>query len=185
MPIPQLKALAMKTGKSMKEMEDLYDAAKQRVINQYGVTPEADRFYPLVMGLLKRSLGIQTAIKTRKNEGFQNMAASATLCDRIQEKLEEVGKTKAPETPGAFKGFHAALTGAGFKTTGLLKTATHNDRPHMEFTHPSGHSVEVMRTPNGIRAHTYDPMGRHNRSNRHASPTSVKFKAHLAKISGK
>lgn len=62
MPQALVKTYAKKTGKSEKEVEDLYTQAKKIVKKQYSIGEEDESFYPLVIGTLKKSLGIKDSI---------------------------------------------------------------------------------------------------------------------------
>jgi hypothetical protein len=59
MPGAQLQAFADKTGKSLKEVEKLWDQAKDIATKEYDKTKEDDGFYEIVTGILKKSLGIK------------------------------------------------------------------------------------------------------------------------------
>lgn len=58
MPAKQLQSFADKSGKSLKEVEKLWDQAKAIAKKEYP-NAEDDRFYAIVTGILKKSLGLK------------------------------------------------------------------------------------------------------------------------------
>lgn len=59
MPAPLIKSFAKKTDYSEKEIEDKFEKAKDAVKKQYpDVKVESDRFYALVVGVLKKMIGL-------------------------------------------------------------------------------------------------------------------------------
>ncbi len=68
MPAPMIKSFAEKSGKSEKEVEDLYKKAEGIVKKQYELTKEdGDKYYALVTGVLKKSLGLKESYMTFKD----------------------------------------------------------------------------------------------------------------------
>jgi len=65
MPTPQLEAFAKKSGKSLKEVETLWNKAKDIVKKEYKDTNEGDdKFYALVTGTLKKMLSLNEEATT-------------------------------------------------------------------------------------------------------------------------
>jgi len=60
MPADVVKSLADKSGESIKKVEDLFNKAQKIVKDEYNITKESDKFYPLVTGILKKMLKITT-----------------------------------------------------------------------------------------------------------------------------
>lgn len=59
MPAPIVKSFADKTGKSVAEVEKLWDKAKSLAKEEYpDVAEDSDRFYQIVTGILKKMLKI-------------------------------------------------------------------------------------------------------------------------------
>lgn len=74
MPSSVVKSFADKTGKSVAEVEKLWDKAKAIVKDEYKDVPEdSDKFYSLVTGILKKMLKIDE----------QSMAAVTTTSANI------------------------------------------------------------------------------------------------------
>ena len=61
MPSPLIKSFSDKSGKSEKEVEKLYKDAEDIVKDRYkDVEKESDRYYALVVGILKNMLKIES-----------------------------------------------------------------------------------------------------------------------------
>jgi hypothetical protein len=58
MPANIVKTLADKSGESIERVEELWDKAKLIVKKEYNITKESDKFYALVVGILKKMLKI-------------------------------------------------------------------------------------------------------------------------------
>lgn len=57
MPATVIKSFAQKSGKSEKEVETLWDTAKQATKKQYpDISTDSDRFYQITVGILKKML---------------------------------------------------------------------------------------------------------------------------------
>lgn len=56
MPTPLMKSLAKKSGKKLKTIEKMWDKTVELVKSEYELNEDDDRFYPLVVGMLKRLL---------------------------------------------------------------------------------------------------------------------------------
>ena len=64
MPAPLVKSFSDKSGKSEKEVEELYKDAEEIVKDRYSnVEKESDRYYALVVGILKNMLKIESSFK--------------------------------------------------------------------------------------------------------------------------
>jgi|TARA_R100000278_G_scaffold113048_1_gene91065 hypothetical protein len=64
MPSPLIKSFSDKSGKSEKEVEELYKDAEEIVKDRYSnVEKESDRYYALVVGILKNMLKIESSFK--------------------------------------------------------------------------------------------------------------------------
>jgi hypothetical protein len=59
MPTPLMRSLAKKSGKKVKTIENLWDKTVDVVKAEYNMEDNDDRFYPLVVGMLKRLLRLQ------------------------------------------------------------------------------------------------------------------------------
>lgn len=60
MPSNVIKSFAEKSGKSEKEVEALWDEAKEQVNENYtDVEKNSDRYYALVTGILKKMVGLK------------------------------------------------------------------------------------------------------------------------------
>jgi len=65
MPAALVQTMADKTGKSVAEVEKLWDKAKEIASKEYkGVPEDSDRYYAVVVGILKKMLGIKEQITT-------------------------------------------------------------------------------------------------------------------------
>lgn len=62
MPASVIVSFADKSGKSQEEVERLYNKAKDIVDKQYEVESGSDDYYQIVMGVLKKMLGISEEI---------------------------------------------------------------------------------------------------------------------------
>ncbi len=59
MPSAAIKSFADKSGKSIEKVEALWKEAKKGIKKSFpNVTPDSDRFFALVTGLLKKMLGL-------------------------------------------------------------------------------------------------------------------------------
>lgn len=65
MPSPQIRSLADRSGKSPQEVEKMWDAIKASLKDQ-GHKESDPNFYPLLVGSLKNSLGIEEKITRAK-----------------------------------------------------------------------------------------------------------------------
>jgi NTP pyrophosphatase (non-canonical NTP hydrolase) len=54
-----ISSLAEQTGKSVAEVEALWDQAKQITHKEYNKTEDSDGFYAITVGILKKSLGLK------------------------------------------------------------------------------------------------------------------------------
>lgn len=59
MPTPLVKAFAKEAGKKPKTVDKMWKKAEATVKDKYDIDEESDRFYPLVVGVLKNLLGIR------------------------------------------------------------------------------------------------------------------------------
>jgi len=59
MPARLVKSFAKKTGKPVEEVERRWEKAKKIVSDEYEIGPTDDSYYGLVVGVLKKSLGIK------------------------------------------------------------------------------------------------------------------------------
>ena len=59
MPTASIKSFATKTGKSVEEVEKLYKEAKAQTEAEYKITKEDEKYYPIVIGILKKMLKIK------------------------------------------------------------------------------------------------------------------------------
>lgn len=57
MPIPAIKSLAEKSGKSVKEVEELFKKAKQKAYDTYN--KDSGDYFPYAIGILKNMLGLK------------------------------------------------------------------------------------------------------------------------------
>lgn len=71
MPTPVINSFAEKSGKSKDEVERLYNKAKDIVKQEYeDVEVDSDQYYQLVIGILKKMLGIEEeAVNTLSTVG--------------------------------------------------------------------------------------------------------------------
>jgi len=73
MPADVVKSLADKSGESIERVEELWTKAQKIVKDEYNITKENDKFYPLVTGILKKMLKItedsQASITTTSSGG--------------------------------------------------------------------------------------------------------------------
>ena len=86
MPAQQLKSFAEKSGKSLKEVEKLWEQAKAIAKKEYADAKD-DKFYAIVTGILKNSLGL-------KEETFLDMVDSemsnlSEMCGKKHMKEED------------------------------------------------------------------------------------------------
>lgn len=77
MPAPVIASFADKSGKSKKEVERLYNKAKDIVDKQYEVETDSDEYYQIVMGVLKQMLGISEEISLSTIGGKTNGKADS------------------------------------------------------------------------------------------------------------
>ena len=77
MPNAMIKSFSKKTGKSVKDIEKLWDQAKEIVKNEYKgkVKPDTPQFYALVVSILKKQL----KIKKSNSESFEGLLHSLKL----------------------------------------------------------------------------------------------------------
>lgn len=61
-----IQAFATKTGKTVKEVEDLWNKAKEITKKEYGMPETEDGFYGILVGILKRMLGLSKKKETSK-----------------------------------------------------------------------------------------------------------------------
>ena len=57
MPVPALKGIAKRSGKSLSDVEGYWNRAKKAVKKQYGYKTGSDRYYKAVMGITKKMAG--------------------------------------------------------------------------------------------------------------------------------
>lgn len=70
MPTPVINSFAEKSGKSKDEVERLYNKTKDIVKKEYDVEVDSDQYYQIVMGVLKKMLGIEEeAVNTLSTVG--------------------------------------------------------------------------------------------------------------------
>lgn len=60
MPANIVKSFAKKSGESEERVEELWNKAKKLVKDEYDIPEDSDRFYQLVVGILKKMLKIKT-----------------------------------------------------------------------------------------------------------------------------
>lgn len=58
MPTPLMKSLAKESGRSAKKVESLWKKCEKVVEREYNITKSSSRFYPLVVGCLKKILEV-------------------------------------------------------------------------------------------------------------------------------
>jgi len=95
MPAQVIQAFAEKSNKSKEEVEKLYKEAKKAVENQYKITEEDEKYYPLVIGILKKMLGIKDAVYICEN--------CNSLLDSVDKYCEHCGSKLMDYTPGGIK----------------------------------------------------------------------------------
>ncbi len=59
MPTPLMKTFAKEAGKKTKTVEKIWKTSEKLVKEKYNIDEEDDRFYPLVVGVVKNKLGIR------------------------------------------------------------------------------------------------------------------------------
>ena len=59
MPTPLIKSLADKSGKSVSEVEKLWNKAKEITKSEYNLNPEDDNYYSITVGILKKMLKLK------------------------------------------------------------------------------------------------------------------------------
>jgi len=59
MPTPLMRTFAKEAGKKTKTVEKMWNKAEKMVMDKYDIDDTSDRFYPLVVGILKNQLGIR------------------------------------------------------------------------------------------------------------------------------
>lgn len=94
MPNPIIMSVAKETGKSVKDVEDLWDKAKDIVSREYGDVDsdvDSDRFYSLVTGVIKKMTGYGESLG-RANRILEAMAA----------KPQDWDEWEVPEQAGYF-----------------------------------------------------------------------------------
>jgi len=72
MPDNIVKSFADKSGKSVDEVETLWDKAKKITKDQYDVDVDSDRFYQITTGMLKNMLGIEEKFNIDLLETYLN-----------------------------------------------------------------------------------------------------------------
>jgi len=68
MPTPLMKIFAKEAGKKTKSVEKIWNNAEKLVKDKYDIDEDSDRFYPLVVGVVKNILGIRKK-ETVKEDG--------------------------------------------------------------------------------------------------------------------
>jgi hypothetical protein len=59
MPVRLVKSFAKKTGKDITEVERKWEKSKKLVADEYGIDESDSQYYSLVVGSLKKMLGIK------------------------------------------------------------------------------------------------------------------------------
>jgi len=76
MSIPLIKSFADKTGKTEKEVESLWNRAREIVKKGYLTIPvESDRYFRLITGVLNNMLKLETITTTGANVGDSQSGA--------------------------------------------------------------------------------------------------------------
>jgi hypothetical protein len=73
MPSPLVKSLAKESGESVASVESKWERAKEIVKTEYKLKEKSKRFYPLVVGVLKKMLNI----KAESKEDYHSIMESA------------------------------------------------------------------------------------------------------------
>ena len=82
MPSPLIKSFSDKSGKSEKEVEELYKDAEDIVKDRYkDVEKESDRYYALVVGILKNMLKIESFKEFYENNSWIDSGLSNEYFD--------------------------------------------------------------------------------------------------------
>lgn len=72
MPTPLMKSFAKQTHKKSKTVEKLWKKSEKLVKKKYDIDEESDRFYPLVVGVLKHVLGLSKEEFNEDESGADN-----------------------------------------------------------------------------------------------------------------
>lgn len=67
MPSATLKSLAKKSGHTMERAEHLWDEAKGIVKKEYKIGKKNKKFWPLVVGITKKMLGLHEAVTFKES----------------------------------------------------------------------------------------------------------------------
>ena len=62
MPTPLIKSLADKSGKSVSEVEKLWNKAKEITKSEYNLSPGNDNYYSTTVGILKKMLKLKESL---------------------------------------------------------------------------------------------------------------------------
>lgn len=114
MPIPVIKSFAEKANKTVEEVEKLYKEAKAQVESEYKIKEDNEKYYPLLIGILKKMLGIKDAIEICEhcNEILDSKDKFCSNCGSMFDVSETVLKAIN----------HPDKLGEGAKKRRLLKT---------------------------------------------------------------
>lgn len=69
MPTPMMRVFAKEAGKKTKTVEKIWKQSEDLVREKYGIDEESPRFYPLVVGVVKNTLGIRKKEMVKEEEG--------------------------------------------------------------------------------------------------------------------
>lgn len=90
MPVDIVKSLSDKTGKSVEEVEEFWKKAKQAA-KKNGRDEGDENFYPYVIGILKKMLGIKEEITT--TSGIGGSKRSHLYFKKLGDEKEKKRKT--------------------------------------------------------------------------------------------
>lgn len=70
MPVASIKKIAKDSGKSIEEVEKIWDEAKSIVDREYpNIKKESNQYYSLVMAITKNMVGVDKKISKESNRG--------------------------------------------------------------------------------------------------------------------
>jgi len=94
MPSNIVTSFANKTGKSVEEVEKLWDKAKDLAKNEYPeVKEDDDRFYSIVTGILKKMLRVEESVNFTEESVISNSISFATDMINKEEMLLHIPVT--------------------------------------------------------------------------------------------